>query len=253
MTQLKLTKSDLMSIFLRSFFLQAVWNFKSMLSVGLSFSMVPVVKRLEKNRTEMGRVLKRYLFFFNAHPYLSSFALGAFARLEQDRVNGLIKDEEQIDKFKNALIGPLGAIGDFYFWATIKPAAVLTGFVGVLIFEQMRMKLISIALMLVLYNLPHLHIRVAGLIKGFSSGYDTYKLLRIEQFTRVAAVYKTMGAFMLGIIGAVVLYKYGVLEYSHISVFLSSVIIGYFLNIKRKSVQFCVLTTLGIAIIIGAI
>ena len=201
----------------------------------------------------MGRILKRYLYFFNAHPYLSSFALGAFARLEQDRVNGLIKDEEQIDKFKNALIGPLGAVGDFYFWATIKPAAILTGFAGVILFEQLIAKVLSVILMLVLYNLPHLHIRIAGLAKGFNSGYDTYKLLRIEHFTGVAAIYKILGTFMLGMIAAVVFYKSGVLEYRYAVVFASSILVGYFLRIKRKSVQFSVLTTLGIAIIIGAL
>lgn len=253
MAQLKLKKSDLVRIFFRSFFLQAVWNFKSMLSVGLSFSMVPVVKRLEKNRAEMGRVLKRYLYFFNAHPYLSSFALGALARLEQDRANGLIVDEEKIDKFKNALIGPLGAIGDFYFWATIKPAAILTGVAGVIFFEELTSKILSVVLMLVLYNLPHLHIRISGLLKGFNSGYDTYKLLRMEHFTRVAVMYKILGAFMLGMIAATLFYKSGILEYRYLAVFAVSIILGYFLRRKRKSVQLSVLVTLGIAIIIGAL
>lgn len=242
-----------MSMFLRSLFFQAVWNFKSMLSVGLSFAMVPVVKRLEKNRIEMGRVLKRYLYFFNAHPYLSSFALGAFARLEQDRVNGLIQNEDQIDKFKNALIGPLGALGDFYFWATIKPAAILTGFAGVILFEHLAAQIFSIILMLVLYNLPHLHIRIAGLIKGFNNGYDTYKLLRIEHFARVASLYKILGSFMIGIIGALMFYKAGVQEYRYIAVLVSSLLVGYFLRIKQKSVQVSVLLSLGIALIIGTL
>lgn len=224
-----------------------------MLSVGLSFAMVPVVKRLEQNRIEMGRILKRYLYFFNAHPYLSSFALGAFARLEEERSNGIIRDEEQIDKFKNALIGPLGAVGDFYFWATIKPAAILTGFAGVIVFEQITAQILSVITMLILYNLPHLHIRISGLIKGYSSGYDTYKFLRIEHFTQVATIYKITGALMLGVILAFILVEAGVQDYKNVLVVLSSIIVGYYLRYKQKSVQLSVLTAIGIALIIGVI
>ncbi len=52
--------------------------------------------------------LKRHLGFFNAHPFFASYALGAISRLEEDNPG----NHELVDRFKNALIGPLGAIGD---------------------------------------------------------------------------------------------------------------------------------------------
>ena len=163
----KITTRDLISVFFRSFLIQAVWNFKSLVSVGMCFALVPVARRLCDKEKVCTKFLKRHLYFFNTHPFFASYALGAIARLEEDRVKGIIKDDEQIDRFKNALIGPLGAIGDQYFWAAIKPGAILTGLAGVALAPDLKIQLAFLALALLLYNLPHFYIRILGLWKGY--------------------------------------------------------------------------------------
>ena len=116
------------NIFIRSFFIQAAWNFKSLLSIGWTFSLLPIAKKLIKDEQQYMSFLNRHLSFFNAHPYIASYALGAIARLEEECAKSEDKKYEQIEKFKNAIIGPLGAIGDQLFWAVIKPASIIVGF-----------------------------------------------------------------------------------------------------------------------------
>ncbi|SQC69929.1 PTS system mannose-specific EIID component [Listeria fleischmannii subsp. fleischmannii] len=42
----KLTKRDLMGVFIRSNLFQGSWNFERMQSLGFCFSVIPVIKRL---------------------------------------------------------------------------------------------------------------------------------------------------------------------------------------------------------------
>lgn len=253
MQKVKLKPIDFVSVFFRTFFLQAVWNFKSLVSVGVSFALVPVAKRLSSNRAECAAILKRHLYFFNAHPYFASFALGALARLEEERANGHIQDSAQIEKFRNALIGPLGAVGDLYFWATIKPAAILAGVAGVLIAPTPELKLAAIFTMLVLYNIPHFHIRVMGLWKGYKNGYNIYKCLKIEEFAKVKSIYQILGALLLGAVIATVFINSGTNDFRGALVFILAVLGTGFMRYKGKLMHISILVALGLALVIGTL
>ena len=124
------------SIFFRSFLIQAVWNYQSMLSIGFCFALTPVAKKLFKDRQKRIEFYNRHLNFFNAHPYFSSFALGAISRIEEDMVLEGREDYYKVDRLKNALIGPLGAIGDQLIWATLKPASILIGLLAVILIDD---------------------------------------------------------------------------------------------------------------------
>jgi mannose/fructose/N-acetylgalactosamine-specific phosphotransferase system component IID len=54
-----------------------------MLSIGFCFALVPVANKLFKDRQKRIEFYNRHLNFFNAHPYFSSFALGAISRVEE--------------------------------------------------------------------------------------------------------------------------------------------------------------------------
>ena len=60
--KLKLDKSDIRSIFWRSGFLQASWNFERMQALGFAFQMVPAIKKLypDKNSPERKAAIKRH-------------------------------------------------------------------------------------------------------------------------------------------------------------------------------------------------
>jgi len=223
----KIRFCEFVKIIFRSFFIQTVWNYQSYLSIGFSFALQPVAQKIFKQKSEIINFLNRHLDFFNAHPYFSSFALGAIARLEEDQLTADTKDYKEIQNLKNALVGPLGAIGDQLFWANIKPACLLFGTLGVLIFNDLLIKIGVIILALILYNIPHLLVRTLGLIKGYQMGYNVYKILNLENYTVPKKLFGFLGACSLGIIVGWALLDSAKSDPFHILIFLISTLSAY--------------------------
>jgi len=240
-----------LALFVRSFFIQAVWNFKSMLSIGWTFTLTPIAKKIYKDSQEYQSFLCRHLSFFNAHPYFASFALGAIARLEEDAANRENKDFEQIDKFKNAIIGPLGAIGDQLFWATIKPASIMVGFSGILIFPEIYQKLIFLCVFLILYNIPHIYMRYFGIVRGYNEGLSIYRKLRIENFSGWRKVYSIIGALAFSAVVAFLINQSIERDIFALPIFGISFGTAYFLRSRKRMTYLPVFIPLVIAIVIG--
>lgn len=119
--ELKLTKKDRISVWLRSTFLQGSWNYERMQNGGWAFAMIPAIKRLYKTKEERSAALKRHLEFFNTHPYVASPILGVTLALEEERSNGTEVDDVTIQGVKVGMMGPLAGIGDPVFWFTVRP------------------------------------------------------------------------------------------------------------------------------------
>lgn len=119
--ELKLTKKDRISVWLRSTFLQGSWNYERMQNGGWAFAMIPAIKRLYKTKEERSAALKRHLEFFNTHPYVASPILGVTLALEEERSNGTEVDDITIQGVKVGMMGPLAGIGDLVFWFTVRP------------------------------------------------------------------------------------------------------------------------------------
>ena len=119
--ELKLTKKDRISFWLRSTFLQGSWNYERMQNGGWAFAMIPAIKRLYKTKEERSAALKRHLEFFNTHPYVASPILGVTLALEEERSNGTEVDDITIQGVKVGMMGPLAGIGDPVFWFTVRP------------------------------------------------------------------------------------------------------------------------------------
>ncbi len=239
------------AIFIRSFFIQAAWKFKSMLSIGWTFSLLPTGKKLYKDHLQFQNFLGRHLSFFNAHPYLASYALGAIAKLEEDIAILKNKDYEQIDKFKNALIGPLGAIGDQLFWANIKPASIMVGFLGLLVFPDMFQKLIFLCLFLILYNIPHIYIRYIGIVEGYNEGLSIYRKLRIENFSVWHKLYSVIGTFAFSIVVAYLINQSIERDLIELPMFGMSFGVAYFLRARKRMTYLPIFIPLLIAIVLG--
>ena len=119
--ELKLTKKDRISVWLRSTFLQGSWNYERMQNGGWAFAMIPAIKRLYKTKEERSAALKRHLEFFNTHPYVASPILGVTLALEEERSNVTEVDDITIQGVKVGMMGPLAGIGDPVFWFTVRP------------------------------------------------------------------------------------------------------------------------------------
>ena len=119
--KVSLTKSDRISVMLRSQFLQGSWNYERMQNGGWAFSLIPALKKLYPNKQDASDALKRHLEFFNTHPYIAAPILGVTLALEEEKANGADIDDAAIQGVKVGMMGPLAGIGDPVFWFTVRP------------------------------------------------------------------------------------------------------------------------------------
>jgi len=242
-----------LKIFLRSFFIQSCWNYKSLLSVGFSFALLPVANWLYKNNPDKYKTfIKRHMGFFNGHPYFIPFALGSVMRLEEDMSKGK-GSESQILKFKEALIGPLGALGDQLFWVKIKPAVFSFGVLLFFIFKEVSEKLLILAILIIIYNVPHIAIRIYGLYSGYKEGFSIFKFLKMEKFSKLSIVYTIIGVLSIsGIIGWVSANQI-TYDFFMMIVFLLSITASYYLKSKLSKSYLAIITPVVIAILMGVL
>ena len=239
------------ALFIRSFFIQAVWNFKSLLSIGWTSSLLPIANKIFTEKELYQNFLNRHLSFFNAHPYIASYALGAIARLEEEAAKSDGENYEQIEKFKNAIIGPLGAIGDQLFWAIIKTAFIIFVFFGIVLMPAIYQKLIFLFIFLILYNIPHIYIRYLGIVRGYDEGLSIYRKLCIENFSNWQKVYSVIGGLVFSIVIGYMVHQSVQRDLVEIPMFWMSFGVAYFLRSRRRMTYLPVFIPLIIAIVIG--
>lgn len=153
-----------LAMFVRLLAIQGAWNYETLLGNGIGFCVEPALRLLPGGQggDAYRAALARQSQYFNAHPYLASVAVGALARAELDG-----EPPARIERFRTAVCGPLGAVGDRLVWAGWLPAcsvAALAAFgfgVGtggvILVF-------------LGIYNAGHLALRAWGLSAGLDHG-----------------------------------------------------------------------------------
>ena len=152
-------KRGLALTWVRTLLVQGSWNYDRMVGVGVAYAMEPLLRDLPDGRYH--GALKRVAGFFNAHPYLTGLAAGALARAEHDGV-----PEAQADRLRNALIGPLGSVGDRLIWAAWLPLCAALG----LLVAAASTPLAGVVTFVVLYNVVHLALRSWGLVVGWRAG-----------------------------------------------------------------------------------
>ena len=193
----RIPRSALTRTFLRSFLIQASWNYRTMLGGGFAFSMIPVLRRLFPDGSGALRdALGRHAEHFNAHPYMAGLALGAATRLEAEGA-----DPDTIRRFKDAVRGPLGGVGDHLVWAAWLPTTALLALLAAILGAPPWW---TLGLFLVLYNGGHLTLRIWGFRTGLREGHQVAQRLKGVGLSRRADTIRRVGVVLLGaFIGAV--------------------------------------------------
>src|SRR5204863_9610998 len=103
-----------LAMLLRLLAMQGSWNYESLLGNGIGFCIEPALRLLPGgiHTPEFKAAMARQSRYFNCHPYLASVAVGALARVELDH-----EAADRIERFRTALAGPLGSVGDRLIWA----------------------------------------------------------------------------------------------------------------------------------------
>jgi mannose PTS system EIID component len=163
--------STRISIFLRLLAIQASWNYEILLGNGVGFCTEPALRLLPggKGGEQYRAALARHSQYFNAHPYFAGVAVGALIRAELDGEPPL-----RIERFRTALCGPLGSVGDRLVWAAWLPFCSL---VALLAFGAGASPLVTVGGFLLLYNAGHLALRGWALHVGLARGLQVAQAL----------------------------------------------------------------------------
>ena len=172
-------------MFLRSFFIQAGWNYERFQNLGFAFCLQPALERIYPDKEARKAALLRHLQIFNTQPYMASFVLGNVASFEEKAAASPDPEArlKNMPGVKQALASSFASIGDRIFWGRLKPMTAQIcllvwsagGFYGWL-FTGLNTQ-VSTALLLagplagiIFYSSFAVHWRWHGLKAGYSCG-----------------------------------------------------------------------------------
>ncbi len=193
-----LSRGSLVSSFLRSFLIQGSWNYHTMLGGGFAFAILPALRRLFGSDDEaMDASVQRHLELFNAHPYLTNVALGATLNLEREGA-----DPDTVRRFKAAVRGPLGSLGDALVWAGWLPGVSV---LALALYWLGAPAWMAATTFLVVYNVGHVALRLWGFRAGLRDGLAVGKRLQEADLPRWTGRVRAATALLLGVlVGALV-------------------------------------------------
>jgi mannose/fructose/N-acetylgalactosamine-specific phosphotransferase system component IID len=237
-------KIDLLRIFLRSFYIQASWNYPRLISLGFCYCLMPILRRLYTERVDRISFIKRHLDFFNAHPYFASFALGSVARLEEQNRFERWDSSKPIGMLKKRLSSPLGAIGDKLFWGTAKPLAATVGVFGSLLFG-----FFGPVMFFVFYNVPHIYLRYYGVMRGYEMGFDIVRELSRRRYEKYFMVFQLAGVVFVGVFFgffSISTWKSG--SWPMVALLLVSMVVTWLFVRSRKSILWPIIVNIGLLV-----
>lgn len=203
-----LSRTVRMRVFWRSLFIQAGFNPRGLQSLGLTYALLPALKALYPDPAAESDAVHRHLSTsFNTHPYVAAAIVGGILHHEERIARGE-QAPESAEHFKASLMGPLAALGDGFFWYSLRPAcgalcAALIPWLGVY----------SALLFLFLYNTVHFTARARFFSIGYRSGDALVGQLARANIPRWGERLRSVSAMSAGVLAAylsvVVAYRSG--------------------------------------------
>jgi PTS system mannose-specific IID component len=119
----KLEQKDMSNVFRRYFLtFESSWNYERMQGLGYLFAMLPILKRVHKEKNELKEAMKMHMEFFNTNPFVASWIIGMNAEVEDKGA-----PPEAIRNLKVGYMGPLAGLGDSLIYFVIGGIAILLG------------------------------------------------------------------------------------------------------------------------------
>ena len=159
--------------------IQGSWNYRTMIGTGFAYAILPILRRVYREDPEgLAEAVRRHAGHFNAHPYLAGMAVGAVGRMEKEG-----EDPALIERFKIALRGPLGSLGDRLVWAAWLPATAL---LALGLAAATGVWWLAPLVFLVLYNIGHFTLRTWAYRLGVREGKALGTQIRSSGMGRLA-------------------------------------------------------------------
>lgn len=199
MSSKKIDKNDLKKVFKRYLALNCMNDYPGQMHNGYTFSMLPIIDKVYEEKDERIKAKKRHMEYFNITPNIAGFALGISAAMEEENAQNPDFDETTINTVKTALMGPLSAIGDTLFPATLRILAT-----SLCITMAAAGNVFAPILFLLMYNIPNYLARWYSLKYGYDMGMEF--MVKSEKSGIMDKVSYACSAVGLMAIGAMIFY-----------------------------------------------
>jgi mannose/fructose/N-acetylgalactosamine-specific phosphotransferase system component IID len=190
----RLTGADRWRMAARTLLLQASFNYERQQGLGWAWALEPALQRLYPDPAERRERLAEHTAYFNTQPTFASLALGAVARLEEQRAAGAGPDAAGMARIKGVLGSSLAALGDRLYWFTLRPFVACLGVLLVLGGSWTG----ALALWLC-YNVLHLGVRFLGVGWGYRAGTAVLDPRTRRRFERLTDFIAVLGAVIAGV------------------------------------------------------
>jgi mannose/fructose/N-acetylgalactosamine-specific phosphotransferase system component IID len=238
-----LTRKELMLVGFRHSLLQITWFEGGMQNIGLSYCMIPALKRLYPEPGALREALERYQAPFNTHPFLAGVIMGGLLHLEERR-----RPIAEIASFKQNAMSILAALGDPFFRSALPTFVAVTACLAA-IFGGIAAGIVTL---LLLFNAVHILIRFIGIAVAYREGPNVLKRIAIWLSPTRTLRLKAVSGVGAGLVLAVSALKFGTPEHflwqGALAAFGS--IACAFLLIRWKRVQLYVVPFILVAIIL---
>ncbi|MEO0184814.1 MAG: PTS system mannose/fructose/sorbose family transporter subunit IID [candidate division WOR-3 bacterium] len=202
-----------------------------MQSMGFLFN---VISGLSKDKKDL--VLQNSRVFFNTHPYLAGYIIGAVLRAYERQ-----EDPEEIKNHIMVGQSVFASAGDLLFWQTIRPALLLLAMI-----IGLKYGIAGPLIFVVIYNIIHFYFRFNGFVCGYEQGWDVVYVIKSRKIVSTQRIFESAGAFFVGLLPIVLQKNFNVL-------FLLPLICIFLILLWKKVAPILILTFVFILIIINLI
>ncbi|MGV3621144.1 MAG: PTS system mannose/fructose/sorbose family transporter subunit IID [Archangium sp.] len=210
----------LVRIAFRSLFIQAGFSPEAMQTLGLLYALAPAWPHLYADEAARNAAVRRHLTPFNTHPYAAAALVGGilFYELRLARHQGPAED---IARFKTTLMGPLAALGDGFFWLSLRPA---TGAIGVALIPLMGVW--APLAFIIAYNAVHFAARGWLFVAGYRHGSGVVARLKELKVPTWSNRLRSVAAAAAAGMGVWVALRFGALSGSDSALYVSGASFG---------------------------
>ena len=201
----QLTKKDIWIMWLRFYFANEILHtFDRYIAPSLMWCLMPVLKKLYKDKSELAAAYERHLLFFNTQiSWGGGIISGLMASLEQERAGQVYRGEEititddLIYNTKAGLMGALAGIGD-----SIDSGTIQYIFIAIAIPWAQAGQAVGALFPFIAFSLYQLLIGYFFASQGFSMGRRASELLTSNTMQNLINVLSILGLFMMGVLAA---------------------------------------------------
>lgn len=196
----KIDVKTAIKLVVRSLFIDSAWNFQKHQNIGFIYVILNFLKGLYVKRELIIPAMKRHTHYMSTNPFMVTAIVGVALKAEKEMAFG--RSTGDMQKLKTTMMGPLGAIGDSFFWAALKPFMMLVAVVFITIFEPYyKFQIIGLVFCWLVYNTIKTWIMYYGIQTGYSKGIEflkEFKSLGLQNIVSPLRYYSTiiLGSFL---------------------------------------------------------